>query len=129
MTARRGASAIEFAFVLPILVVILFGLLDWGWYMYSWMNVELAANRGARIAAGTVDDPALAATDAARVTLDGYAMVCPDDAVTYVAQADGSGQITVNLPYTPLLGLVPTPARVWARASTDWYGDLYAPGG
>lgn len=128
MTLRRGASAIEFAFVLPILVIVLFGLLDWGWYMYTWMNVELAANRGARIAAGLAEDPGPRAIEAACETLDGYAMPCDPSTVEYTSDG-AAGQVTVDLPYTPLIGLVPTPTRVWARATTDWYGDVYeAPG-
>ncbi len=37
MSARRGSNAIEFALMLPILVVLLAGLADFGW----WINQDL----------------------------------------------------------------------------------------
>lgn len=37
MTRRRGSNAIEFALMLPILVVLLAGLADFGW----WVNQDL----------------------------------------------------------------------------------------
>ncbi len=48
---ERGASAVEFALVLPLLVSILFGMIDFGYYFGQFNEVRHAAREGARIAA------------------------------------------------------------------------------
>lgn len=124
---RRGANAIEFAFVLPVLLLVLIGILDWGWYMYRWMNFELAANRGARIASGTIDDPGGAAVDAACATLEAYGTDCTD-VVRYEVPGgtlEPAGRVVLEAPFDPLIGFVPTPTVLRASASTEWYGYLY----
>lgn len=64
---RRGANAIEFALILPVLLVLLTGIMDYG-YAYAVRNAANAAARaGARAGALTaqVEGPDVAATDAA----------------------------------------------------------------
>ena len=47
---RRGASALEFALTLPVVMAILAGILEYGWYLFQLSNVVHAAgwhaNRG-----------------------------------------------------------------------------------
>lgn len=47
----RGVSAVEFALVLPLLVLILFGIIDFGYFLGQSNEVRHAAREGARIAA------------------------------------------------------------------------------
>ena len=47
----RGQTLVEFALVLPIFVVMLFGLLDAGRYVYMSSVISQAAREGARLAA------------------------------------------------------------------------------
>ncbi|MFT4263193.1 MAG: TadE/TadG family type IV pilus assembly protein [Nocardioides sp.] len=50
--ATRGAAAVEFAFVVPILLLLVFGLICYG-YMFSFrQNLSQAASEGARAAVG-----------------------------------------------------------------------------
>lgn len=52
---RDGASAAEFAMVLPLLILFLFGIIDVGRYMWTLNTLEKAAQMGVRYA--VVSDP------------------------------------------------------------------------
>ena len=49
-TARRGASVLEFVLVIPILAMLSFGIVDYGYYFYVKNTVQGAAQAGARAA-------------------------------------------------------------------------------
>lgn len=49
---ERGAAAVEFAIVLPLLLTILFGTIEWGYYFFTREIVINSAREGAR--AGTL---------------------------------------------------------------------------
>ena len=125
---RRGAYTMEFALVTPVLLLSLFGVLDWSWYMYRRVPVELAAERGARVAAGvrSAADPAGTAEDAAHAWLDRYGMD-EGSTVTAILTTEGGGNVVdvlVEVPSRPLVGLVGVPDIITAEASADWYGDV-----
>jgi len=48
---RRGASALEFALVLPLLITIVLGCVDFGRFAYTYIAVSNAAREGAYYAA------------------------------------------------------------------------------
>ena len=54
---ERGAALIEFALVLPILVVLLMGILEFGWWLNGWIVITGAAREGARAAVVAQDNP------------------------------------------------------------------------
>ena len=45
-----GASLVEFAFVASILFALVFGIIEFGWYLYGHIAVTSAAREGARVA-------------------------------------------------------------------------------
>jgi Flp pilus assembly protein TadG len=47
---RRGQAIIEFALVVPILLAVLIGILEFGWYTKNLMTLSSAAREGARAA-------------------------------------------------------------------------------
>lgn len=49
--SERGQALVEFTMVLPILLILLFALVDFGRAFYTWLLVTNAAREGARIAA------------------------------------------------------------------------------
>ena len=53
----RGQSLVEFALVLPVFLLILSGILDFGFLLYSRMTVINAAREGARVATTMTDTP------------------------------------------------------------------------
>ena len=48
--SRRGVSAVEFALVLPILIVVLFGVVDFGRAFWMRSNLQTAAEEAGRYA-------------------------------------------------------------------------------
>jgi Flp pilus assembly protein TadG len=48
---QKGASAVEFAILLPVLVMILFGMFQFGIAYNNWIALTHAAREGARLAA------------------------------------------------------------------------------
>lgn len=53
---EAGQSLVEFAMILPIFLLLLFALVDFGRGFYSWMIVTNAAREGARAAAVGLND-------------------------------------------------------------------------
>jgi Flp pilus assembly protein TadG len=109
----RGAAAVEFALVLPILILLLFGIIEFARAWNVRQTLTDAAREGARVAvvnnqivpAGTlvtrVDSVVQAAARRAgldltrlQVTMDG------------ISNGDVAAEVRLEYEYTPLLGLV-----------------------
>jgi Flp pilus assembly protein TadG len=126
-TSQRGAAAVEFAIILPLLVSLVLGTIDWGYYFFVQQVVTNAAREGARV--GTLYDPtspgadALAVADAeatARSYLDGAGLAAAG--ATALAEPTGDA-IVVTVTYTTgsltgfldLIPLLPERARAIAE--------------
>lgn len=109
---ERGAAMVEFAIVLPLLLMLVFGIIDFGRALYTLNNLTAAVREGGRYAAANVNDPTTAAAIAAvqtKVTDDVIAFGGnpPDPTVTVVPDAayPATESITVSIvdyPFTPL---------------------------
>ncbi len=94
--SERGAAAVEFALVLPILVLILFGVIEFGGVYNAQLMVTGAAREGAReMAVGGDPADAEAAAAEAVVVADASAL---DVTVTPAACAAGT-DVTVTVVY------------------------------
>jgi Flp pilus assembly protein TadG len=60
----QGSAAVEFALVLPVLMLILFGIIDFGRMLNARITLSQAANEGARAVAVVGDDAAAGVMDA-----------------------------------------------------------------
>ena len=49
--SERGQTLVEFALILPVMLLMLFALVDFGRAFYTWLLVTNAAREGARVAA------------------------------------------------------------------------------
>lgn len=64
---ERGATMVEFAIIAPLLFLLLFGIIDFGWLLNQQQDVRYGSREGARIAA--VSSP-LSATPTAQSIVD-----------------------------------------------------------
>ena len=55
-TNDRGANLVEFAFIMPFLILLLFGIIEFAWVFATNLDVKHGAREGARITA--VNEPA-----------------------------------------------------------------------
>jgi Flp pilus assembly protein TadG len=127
----EGAAAIEFALVLPVLLLILFAILDYGWYFTQQILLLNAVQQGARASAGIqrADGEDLGGyvdriRQTAKDTVDNlYGFGSLTGLSVEVDMADGVPEtVTVGVsgqPFSPLTGYLPdalVPDRLGARA-------------
>jgi Flp pilus assembly protein TadG len=118
---RRGANAIEFALVLPVLLTILFGTMDYGWYFFQRMGLTEAVSDAARAASVVAQEGNVQSTAQTQFNLTSTAMKV---AGTPVVTAASSGvypnqvvTVTATVPYAAIVGIVPTPPNVSASVT------------
>jgi hypothetical protein len=136
--SRRGASAIEFAIWLPILLMLISAVVDWGLYMTTRVTIARAVMEGTRRGAsvfepssvppGTVIVPKAEARTA--LVLDDMGVNCAPPGCTIDAQfcqagdggacADRDGRaipfrgvvVRVTTGFEPFFGFVPIPDQI-----------------
>jgi Flp pilus assembly protein TadG len=86
---ESGQAAVEFAIVIPVMLVAVLGIVQVGLALRNELAVQLAAREGARAASVTTDSAAAARDAAAR------SVHLPVDIETAV----GDGQVTVTATY------------------------------
>ena len=116
-----GTAAIEFGLTLPLLLIVLVGILDYGQIHFTRLTMTNAAREGARVGVTMPETEAQAAAVAATTSYLAQAGVTAVVTATVPSQTDPTVTVTVTIdPYTPLIGLVPTPARLTVSASMRW---------
>lgn len=111
---RRGGAALEFALCAPILLLVLGGMVEWGWYFSQQILVEGAARDAAR-AGATADkgaDLAQIAERRARSSLDGAGFDGDGASVSVSTWNDAELgeevlEVQVSVDHHPLVSLVP----------------------
>lgn len=58
---ERGQAMVETAITLPLLLLLLMGIMEFGWYFYNQMSVENGSREGARYAIVNSDSATLSA--------------------------------------------------------------------
>lgn len=110
-TAReRGAAAVEFALILPILLILVGGVIDFGRLFYTQIQLSNAARDGVRLAAmGTAYSSSQIQS---RVVTAASPLVVATSGVTVtVCSGAGSSAVVTVVPQTAftwtMLGMVP----------------------
>lgn len=105
----RGASAVEFAIILPLLFLVLGGVVDFGRYFFFQIQLANAAREGARVAIVypvNTADPTSSASASASITSRAVAAIgaVPSATVTPVAictsGVTGYASVAVSAPFT-----------------------------
>ncbi|MEI5675823.1 MULTISPECIES: TadE family protein [unclassified Nocardioides] len=89
---ERGAAALEFALVVPFLLLIVFGIISFGFMLGFRQSLSQAATEGARAAAVQLDPSARTADATAAVTdaLAGVGVTCTSGVLFRDATAAGT---------------------------------------
>lgn len=109
---ETGAAAVEFALVVPVLLMLVFGIVNFGQFLSVRQAATQAAAEGARAAAVTPvgGDPAARGVAAIDAALDGIGG-CGDGATCdVVISTCGDAQCakaTVSITFEPLIGAFP----------------------
>jgi len=101
-TKQAGQSAVEFALVVSIAIIMFLGMMQFGVYLYGLSIVENAARNGARQGAVSQSCPSCDATAAAQSALQGQPVV-RDASVAVLAPGGVVGstvkiRVTAHLP-------------------------------
>jgi len=103
----RGAAAVEFALVLPILLLLVLGIVQFGMTFFQWLEMEHAAREGARWGSlgYTVTEIQAKVIEAA----PGIELESGDIVVTPDVPADHQGdsvvvEVTYDTPVMPIIG-------------------------
>jgi Flp pilus assembly protein TadG len=114
---ERGAVAVEFALIFPLLMVLVFGVIDFGRAFNAQETLTQAAREGSRLAAvcnSSTPSPTCgdvsSRTLAAATNLTGVSVAVPSTCPAGVAPAGLDAVVTVRWTMTfstPLVGLIP----------------------
>jgi len=124
---ERAQSLVEFGMILPVLLIMAFGVIDFGMGLHSWITLTNATREGARLAAvhaassGDTDcNPLPAVGTIERRICDTGANLNADNMTITVTNADPAGTesgepvtVTVNYEYdlvTPFAALMQIPS-------------------
>ncbi len=127
---ERGQTAVEFALIAPLLVVLLLGIIQFGIAFHNYVTITDAARAGARkaivarFASGNFNDAKQTVKDAAssldQTELNKASAIQITDPDGMVAGSQVT--VTVNYPYTidiPLIGLTVSSGTLTAVAKEE----------
>lgn len=131
---QTGTSAIEFAIVAPVFILLVFGMIAYGIYFGALHSVQQMAADAARTAIAGLDENERKTLAQRYIDLnaDGYVFIDRKKLVVDVQDSDKDGvQFVVSLRYDAgqlpiwnLLPMLPLPERTISRSSTIRVGGI-----
>ncbi|HXI55646.1 MAG TPA: TadE family protein [Polyangia bacterium] len=117
--SRRGAAAVEFALVLPLFAVVLFGMIEYGWFFYQQFGVASAVRDGLRVGATVSQnanpDPKTTAVKRTQTLMAGVGINAASvsiNALYFGSSPSKTMTLSATMPYKPLIGFVPVPKSI-----------------
>jgi len=122
--SEKGASAVEFALILPILIMLVFGIVEFGIAFNNYITITHAAREGARIAAVDLNNP-----DLKKIIIERAFPVQITETDIVINTPDGTNigdpvevEITYNISITiPLVGSWDIPLKNKAIMRLEYY--------
>ena len=118
---RRGHSHVEFALILPVLLMFLYGIMEYGWMFFQRTAVQEAARQGCRAGATMAPDEDYDAVveERALSALEGLSVDCQQINCNVSTEEEGELpelrlRCEVAVEYKPLLNVLPTPTTLGA---------------
>lgn len=106
--SERGANLVEFAVLAPLLIALLLGIVDFGWFLGQYQDVRHGAREAARLAAVNTDTEAnMTALVQNATNIAGSVTVTFTDGST--GCAGSTGNVSVTAPATSLTGFSSLP--------------------
>lgn len=129
----RGTAAIEFAIVAPVLILLMMGIIAYGFYFGAMHSLQQIAADAARTSIAGLDE--LEREDLARrfveTHADGYPFIDRRKIAVEVQDSSAGEQFTIslrydaeNLPIWNLLDSLPLPGKTMHRTSTIRNGGI-----
>lgn len=128
---ESARTVVEFAIVLPLFLAMLFGTIDFGWYLYQKFTLMSAVQTGVRAALSVTEaetpGPWAAARDAAKAALASGGAIAPTsvtwsptDPTLQLTSSKPTRAITLTGTYTfvPLVGFVKMPSTTLTYTAT-----------
>lgn len=111
LKSRRGQSLIEFALILPVLLMLLLGVVEFGWLLNGKITVNSAAREGARVGAVVTTNRPAKVLEAVTETaaLSGLTIIsAPVTEENDYVNNKHNVVVTVNATMSPIIGLYVT---------------------
>lgn len=97
---ERAAAIVEFAVVLPLLLTILFGIIEYGWVFMVRQTLQTAAREGCRLAVlQTSTDPYANVIERVNAVMQPTGLTTFDISMTHASDTSPIESVTVSVPY------------------------------
>jgi hypothetical protein len=119
MRYRRGGQAVEFALILPILLLVFSGIIDYSWYFHN-ENILTQAIRSSSRGASVLDSqesevtPCNFATEEINNNLNSMGIISQGRSVSsqIISGSESRLEVLISQPYQPLFGLAIVPQSI-----------------
>lgn len=93
---QNGQSAVEFALILPILILLILGMIEYGWLLNAKITLTSAAREGARAAAVAVVDKEAKALIAINNSISGTSGIKPITSIDWDYDEDNDDLVDIH---------------------------------
>jgi uncharacterized protein (UPF0333 family) len=118
---RRGHAYLEFSLILPVLLLFIYGIIEYGWMFFQRTAVQEAARQGCRHGATIAphNDYAAAVETATMDAFERLGVNCDHSVCQVLTEEMGEIprmqlQCTVSVIHEPIIRVLPTPERLSA---------------